>query len=121
MWLFDNGRGNLAYAQPHALTTALRRHLRAPGFELLDFKPIHGFRANFATISLNELGVDSRTVAKLLDHASFKTTENSYLADRAKEKRRGLALHEQAYLHGLLDEDLRRNGFSGKNGGKEES
>jgi integrase len=120
VWLFDNGKGELAYSEPHALTTAFRRHLHALGFGDLDFKPIHGFRANFATVSLNELGVDSRTVAKLLDHASFRTTEESYLADRAKEKRRGLALYEQAYLHSVLDEDLRRDGFRKNGDGEDE-
>ena len=32
VWLFDDGRGNLAYTDPHALTTAFRRHLDKLGF-----------------------------------------------------------------------------------------
>jgi integrase len=106
VWLFGNGKGERAYAQPHALTTAFRRHLKEIGFEKPDFKPIHGFRANFATISLNELGVDSRTVAKLLDHSSFRTTEESYLADRAKEKRRAMKVFEDSYLQDILGDSL---------------
>ena len=60
-----------------------------------------------------ELGVDSRTVAKLLDHASFRTTEESYLADRAKEKRRAMKLYEDTYLQGILDDSI---GFPARDG-----
>jgi integrase len=103
VWLFDNGRGKLAYSNPHAISTAFRRHQAALGFAGLRIKPLHGFRALFATVNMNELGADSKTVAELLNHASFKTTENAYLAGMAKAKRRALVAYEEQYLAGLLE------------------
>jgi len=106
VWLFDNGRGKLAYSDPHAISTAFRRHQAALGFAGLRIKPLHGFRALFATVNMNELGADSKTVAELLNHASFKTTENAYLAGMAKAKRRALVAYEEQYLAGLLEGGL---------------
>lgn len=111
VWLFDNGEKELAYSDPHALTTAFSRHLARLGYAGLKIKPLHGFRANFATVALNELGLDSRTVSKLLAHASFKTTEDSYLADRAMEKRRALEVYEREYLADILVPNLSK-GYS---------
>ena len=105
-WLFDNGHGEQAYTDPHAATTAFKRHQVALGFADLEIKPIHGMRANFATVSLVDLGMDSRTVSQLLAHSSFKTTEAHYLADREKEKRRALETFEKGYLTGVIDENL---------------
>lgn len=45
-------------------------------------------------------------MAELLNHASFKTTENAYLAGMAKAKRRALVAYEEQYLAGLLEGGL---------------
>lgn len=111
VWLFDNGQGDLAYKDPHSLTTAFRRLKLRLGYGEFEFKPIHGFRANFATVNLNELGLDSRTVSKLLDHSSFKTTEDAYLVDRAIEQRRALKVYEKDYLSGLFERNLIETSF----------
>jgi integrase len=102
VWLLDDGTGRLACADAHALTTAFRRHQVALVFGHLRLKPLHSFRALFATVNLNELGADSKTVAEILRHTPFKTTESAYLAGMGKAKRRALLHYEQNYLAGLL-------------------
>lgn len=110
-WLFDSGRGVPAYKDAHAMTTSFRRHKKRLGYGGVEFKPLHGFRANFATVNLNELGVDSSTVSKLLDHSSYKTTENSYIADMAMAKRKAMDAFEAQYLEKIIDGNLMENGF----------
>ena len=78
----------------------------ALGFGDLRLKPLHSFRALFATVNLNELGADSKTVAELLNHASFKTTESAYLAGMGKAKQRALLTYQEQYLAGLLGEGV---------------
>lgn len=112
VWLSDDGRGNLACTNPNALTTAFRRHLDKLGFGGLKITPLHGFRANFATVSLNDLGGDSRTVATLLNFAHFKTTKRAYLAGLSKQKRRALTAFEREYLAGVVDAELMQAPFS---------
>ena len=102
VWLFDDGTGRLACADAHALTTAFRRHQVALGFGHLRLKPLHSFRALFATVNLNDLGADSKTVAELLRHTSFKTTESAYLAGMGKARQRALLTYQEQYLDGLL-------------------
>ena len=70
-------------------------------------------RANFATVSLNELGHDFRTVANLLNHSSRETTERAYLADLPKQKRRALTAYERESLAGVVDAELMRGAFAG--------
>jgi integrase len=52
---------------------------------------------------MNELGADSETVAELLRHASFKTTESAYLAGMGKARQRALLTYQEQYLDGLLE------------------
>lgn len=88
------------------MTTAFRRHQVALGCGHLRLRPPHSCRALFATVNLNELGGDSKTVAELLNHASFKTTDKAYLAGMAKAKQRALPTCQEPYLAGLLGEGM---------------
>jgi len=106
VWLFDDGRGNLAYSDPHAMTTAFRRHQAVLGFARLKIKPLHGFRSLFATVNLNQLGADSKSVSALLGHASFSTTEKAYLGGMDLARKRVLNTYNDQVLSGLIAENL---------------
>lgn len=52
------------------------------------------------------MAADSKTVAELLNHASFKTTENAYLAGMGKARQRALLTYQEQYLAGLPGEGM---------------
>ena len=106
VWLFDDGEGNLAYSNPHHMTTAFRRHKAALGFKDLKVKPIHGFRSNLVTVGLDELGIDLADVQHLAGHASADTTQKAYRASMIQGKRRAMEIYETQYLAPLIDRKL---------------
>ena len=102
-WLFDSGKDppGQAFNDAHSATTAARRHLAAVG--ITGIKPLHGFRANLATVSLDQLGLSTGDVRASLNHASITTTESAYLASVTGAKRRAAAAFEKDYLKPLFD------------------
>jgi len=82
VWILDNGKGELAYSDPHSITTAIRRHKTT--LNLGEWKPTHGFRAMYATKLRNVMGVDSRTISGLLGHSRIETTEAYFAGEEAK-------------------------------------
>lgn len=85
VWVLDDGRGGRAYPRRASLSAALRRHLDAIGASRT-IKPLHGFRALYAT-TLHAAGVDVSTIQHLMGHRQIAVTQG-YLADpgaRARE------------------------------------
>ena len=85
----DNGKGDLAYRSPYALTLSVRRHLQKLGFEGRGIKPVHGFRAFFAGELRNRMGLDLHTVKTWLGHSNISVTEG-YFPDPAGRLRDGV-------------------------------
>ena len=79
VWLFDNGRGELAYASPYGLTHAFRRRWADIGGALAGIKPVHAFRAFFAQ-ELWGRGLDLSIVQQWMGHQSQAITAG-YLSD----------------------------------------
>jgi len=106
-WLFNarEGQGQ-AYTEPHAVTTAIRRHMAAAGLAGLHLKPIHSYRANVATIGVDTLGLDPASVQAQLGHASLRTTQRSYVATQTGSKRRSADAYETGFLDSVFDRKL---------------
>jgi integrase len=75
-YLFDDGRRNLIYSDPHALTVAFRRHFKE--LKIKGVKAVHGFRASFATNLKNELNTDNEIIKNLLGHSDIRVTEGYF-------------------------------------------
>lgn len=106
VYLFDDGSGQLAYKDAHALTRAFRRHMIALGLGDKRIKPLHSYRATLSTIGLDLLGLDPVAVQAQLGHASLKTTQDGYVATMLHAKRRVVGAYEEGYLKGLFDREL---------------
>ncbi len=76
VYLFDNGKGKLAYSEPHSLSTAFRRHYQALGIK--GVKSVHGFRAGFATMMRNEVGADLKTIQELLGLSDVRVLDHYF-------------------------------------------
>ena len=68
----------------HGVTVAITRHLKALGLQGIA-KPLHSFRARFATMLINQ-GRDISTVQALLGHRNIQTTQG-YIASTGPAKR----------------------------------
>jgi integrase len=90
-----------AWQSSAALTKAFTRHYEALGIQGL-FKPLHGFRALFATAGLNNVGVDPLIMMAQIGHADIKTTRTYYVAGLADAQLRAVDAIEEAFLAPLL-------------------
>lgn len=90
-----------AWQSSAALTKAFTRHYEALGIQGL-FKPLHGFRALFATAGLNNVGVDPLIMMAQIGHADIKTTHTYYVAGLADAQLRAIDAIEEAFLAPLL-------------------
>ena len=99
-WLLDDGNGKSAYANPHAITLAFRRHLAALGFAGRGVKPIHGHRAAMAHRLWNS-GVDLSTVQATLGHSNIAVTQ-SYLPSTIGRVQAAVGAFEGVEVHKIL-------------------
>ena len=67
-----------------------------------EFKPLHGFRALFATAGLNNVGVDPLVMMSQIGHADIKTTQNYYVASMQDAQLRAVDAIEEGFLAKVL-------------------
>jgi integrase len=75
-WYLDNGKGQLAYKNPMAITTAFSRHFKELGIK--GVKATHGFRAGFATLLRNEHGADLKTIQDMMGLSNIKVLDHYF-------------------------------------------
>jgi integrase len=107
VYLFDDGSGNPAYADAHALTRAISRHKAELG-QSADWKPLQGMRVFSGTSAADDAGLAPFDVQSQLGHRSFATTERNYLASHSKSKRRAATQLEARVLRPMFGPRLGR-------------
>ena len=90
-----------AWKSTAALTKAFTRHYEDIGIQG-EFKPLHGFRALFATAGLNNVGVDPLVMMNQIGHADIKTTQNYYVASMQDAQLRAVDAIEEGFLAKVL-------------------
>lgn len=87
VYLFDNGKGDVAYHSPYALTQAFHRQWAAEGVDVHGVKPSHTFRAFFAQ-HLRDENFDVAIIQQWLGHQRIDTTMG-YFADPFRRLKEG--------------------------------
>jgi integrase len=90
-----------AWRRSSSLTKGFTRHYEEIGIQGL-FKPLHGFRALFATAGLNSVGVDPLAMMAQIGHADIKTTHAYYVGSLQDAQLRAVDAIEAAFLAPLL-------------------
>ena len=103
-YLFGHPKNALepAWRKSAALTRAFTRHFEEIGIKG-EFKPLHGFRALFATAGLNNVGVDPLVMMNQIGHSDIKTTQNYYVASMQDAQLRAVDAMEERFFKKVLE------------------
>lgn len=86
VYVLDRGDGRPLYTHTRGLTQAFTRHYAALGLRDRAIKPLHGFRAWYATTLYERGHVDVSTVQHLLGHSTIGTTQGYFATTRERER-----------------------------------